>query len=329
MSTTLEPTTGITSSAASAGTDTRTAADRIRHNFAACRIKFKWLGTTKSLSAEQKSQAAESFGAEGDSISAGKKLIDTKHDSYKALTSIKSQINSYWKDNSLPYPEPGIRLIKQERIDEFNATLEDYREQLEAGVRMLDDHFGELKDAARIRLGSLFDATDYPSSLADEFEVGWDFPSVEPPEYLQRLNPDLYREQAQRVSQRFERAVELAEQAFMEELDNLVNHLAERLSGDDDGKPKIFRDSAITNLGEFFARFRDLNVGSNEQLDELVGRCEQLMNGVQPQGVRDNDSLRRSLSTNLATVQSSLDQLLVDRPRRNIIRPSRQSPEQA
>jgi hypothetical protein len=304
-------------------TASQTAADRIRHNFAACRIKFKWLGTTKTLSADQKSQAAESFGAEGDSISAGKKLIDTKHDSYKGLTSVKSQINAFWKDNSLPYPEPGIRLIKQDRIDEFNSTLEDYREQLEAGVRMLADHFDQIKSAARIRLGDLYDPSDYPSSLDGEFEVGWDFPSVEPPEYLQRLNPDLYREQAQRVAQRFERAVELAEQAFMEELDNLVNHLAERLSGDDDGRPKIFRDSAVTNLSEFFTRFRELNVGSNEQLDELVGRCEQLVSGVRPQGLRDNESVRRRLSTNLATVQSSLDQLLVDRPRRNIIRPTR------
>ncbi len=134
MSTTLEPTLG-TSSVTTDRADTRTVADRIRHNFAACRIKFKWLRTTKSPSAEQKSHAAESFWAEGDSITAGKKPIDTKYDSYKALTSIKSQINSLWKSNSLPYPEAGIRLSKQDRIDEFNVTLEDGREQLEAGVR--------------------------------------------------------------------------------------------------------------------------------------------------------------------------------------------------
>ena len=299
------------------------AVNRMRENFAACRVKFKWLGTSKTLSSEQKSQAAESFGAEGDSISAGKKLINTKHDAYKALTALKSQITRFWKDNSLAFPEPGIRLIKQDRIDEFNSTLEDYREQLEAGVRMLDDHFAEIKEAARIRLGSLFDSSDYPSSLDDEFRVSWDFPAVDPPDYLRRLNPELYAEQSRRVSQRFERAVELAERTFMEELDRLVNHLAERLSGDEDGRPKIFRDSAITNLGEFFNRFRELNVGSSEQLDELVVRCEQLMNGVQPQTLRDNESLRRSLSTNLSAVQSSLDQLVIDRPRRNIIRPNR------
>ena len=90
MSTTLEP--DPQTSTSTIGSTTETVANRIRHNFAACRIKFNWLGTSKTLTAEQKSQAAESFGAEGDSISAGKKLVDTKHDAYKALTSIKSQI---------------------------------------------------------------------------------------------------------------------------------------------------------------------------------------------------------------------------------------------
>jgi hypothetical protein len=46
----------------------------------------------------------------------------------------------------------------------------------------------------------------------------------------------------------------------------LVAHLTERLSGDEDGKPKVFRGSAVANLTEFFERLRHLNVGSNEQL---------------------------------------------------------------
>ena len=101
MSTTLEPDSHTSLSTSTIGAATETAANRIRHNFAACRIKFKWFGTSKTLSPEQKSQAAESFGAEGDSISAGKKLIDTKHDAYKALTSIKSQVNSFWKEKMM------------------------------------------------------------------------------------------------------------------------------------------------------------------------------------------------------------------------------------
>ncbi len=304
-------------------TNQNIATTRLRQSFAAVRIKFKWLGTTKTLSPDQKSQAVESFDAEGNSISASKKLIDAKHDSYKALTALKSQITKYWKDHSLAFPEPGIRLIKQVQIEEFDSALGGYRERLEASVRMLSDHYAEIKEAARARLGSLFDLDDYPSVLDEEFQVSWDFPSVDPPEYLRRLNPELYEEQSRQVSARFDRAVEMAEQTFLEELDRLVNHLAERLSGQEDGRPKIFRDSAVTNLNEFFTRFRSLNVGSNAELDELVGRCEQLVTGVDPGGLRNSQSHRRSLSTNLSTVQSSLDQMLVDRPRRNLIRKSR------
>jgi hypothetical protein len=320
MATILEP---ESESSLNSSVSSQTASTRLRENFSACRLKFKWLGTSKALSADQKSQAAEAFDADSASISAGKRLIDVKHDAWKALKSIKSQATKYWKENSLPYPETGLRLIRQNRIEDFNSTFEDFREQLEAGVRMFDDQFAEIKEAARARLGSLFDASDYPSSIEDEFQIQWDFPSVDPPDYLRRLNPEVYAEQSRRVAQRFDEAVELAESAFVEELDQLVNHLASRLARDDDGKPKVFRDSAVTNMSEFFTRFRELNIRSNDQLDVLVQRCESLMQGVQPQSLRDNDTLRRSLSTNLSAVQSSLDQLVVDRPRRNIIRPNR------
>ena len=321
MSTLLEPETETASGQHDA--QTNAAANQLRHDFAALRLKFKWLGTTRTLSSEQKSQAAESFGADGRSIQAGKKLFDTRHAAYKSLTALRTEITSWWKGRSLPYPESGIRLIRHTSIGEFNNSLSEFRRQLDAGVQVLDDEFAELKAAARHRLGTLFDASDYPVSLVDEFDLSWDFPSVEPPDYLRRLNPEVYAQQADRISQRFDRAVEMAETAFTEELERLVHHLTERLSGDDDGKPRIFRDSAVTNLSGFFQRFRELSIRSNEQLDELVDRCEDLLGGVAPQTLRSNDSLRQSLAENLSSVQQSLDQLMIDRPRRNIARPNR------
>ena len=85
-------------------------------------------------------------------------------------------------------------------------------------------------------------------------------------------------------------AVQLAEQAFLDELAKLVEHLGERLNGETDGKPKVFRDTAVTNLTEFFERFRALSVHSNDQLDDLVQRAQRLMNGVEP-----TEDLRKEL----------------------------------
>ena len=112
----------------------------------------------------------------------------------------------------------------------------------------------------------------------------------------------------------------LAEEAFTAELAKLVSHLTERLSGQEDGKPKIFRDSAVENLTEFFQRFRELNVRSSEQLDNLVTDAQRVIRGVDPQDLRDNSGLRQHVATEMSRVSSVLDGLLVDRPRRNILR---------
>jgi hypothetical protein len=195
--------------------------------------------------------------------------------------------------------------------------------ELAEAVAQLSERYQELKVAARQRLGSLFCAADYPESLTGLFELSFDFPSVEPPDYLRQLSPQLYEQEAQRVAARFQEAVELAEQAFLDEFAKLVSHLTERLSGQEDGKPKIFRDTAVENLHEFFGRFRHLNVRSSQQLDELVSQAQHITRGVEPQALRDSSALRQQMATQLSGVQSVLDGLLVDRPRRNIVRRAR------
>ena len=214
---------------------------RLRTTMAAVRVSLSWFGVRKTLTAEQKSQAADTFGAEGTFLSAGKKLLDTKHEAYKAVTAVKGRIVSLWKSMSLPYPEPGIRLIRQDQIDTFNTQLQTLKLELEEAVSQLDRHYDQLKSVARGRLGSLYNPADYPMSLLGLFQVAWNYPSVEPPDYLQQLSPEIYQQECERVAARFDEAVRLAEQAYMEELQDLVAHLTERLTGQTDGKPKTFR----------------------------------------------------------------------------------------
>jgi len=296
------------------------AAERLRTSMAAARLSLSWFGTRKTLTAEQKQEAAEPFGAEAKFLSAGEKLLDTSHPAYKAVTAVRGKVIAYWKSMSLPYPEPGIRLIRQDEIDEFAAKMREFQEELAVAVANLDRRYSELKATARQRLGSLYNPSDYPSSLVGLFSIEFDFPSVEPPDYLRQLNPQLYEQECQRVQGRFDEAVRLAEEAFAAELSKLVSHLTERLSGTEDGQPRIFRDGVIENLTEFFQRFRALNVRSNEQLDRLVADAQGIIRGVQPQMLRDDAGLRQQVATEMSRVQSVLDGLLVDRPRRNILR---------
>jgi hypothetical protein len=295
-------------------------AQRLRGTMAAVRVSIRWFGTRKSLTVEQKAEAAEPFGTDARFLSAGKRLLDVSHPAFKAVTAVRGKVIGYWKSMSLPFPEPGIRLIRQDRVEDFAAKMREFQQELAEAVESLDRRYSELKATARQRLGGLYNPSDYPSSLAGLFGIEFDFPNAEPPDYLQQLNPQLYEQECQRVQSRFDEAVRLAEEAFTAELAKLISHLTERLSGTEDNKPKVFRDSAVENLTEFFERFRELNVRSSEQLDQLVGQAQRIIRGVEPQALRDDQGLRQHVASEMSRVESVLDGLLVDRPRRNILR---------
>jgi hypothetical protein len=298
-----------------------TPAERMRTTMAACRVQFTWWGVQRALNAEQRAQAARAFDAEGEFLSAGKKLLDTKHTAFRAVTAIRTKVTDYWKGLSLPFPEPGVRLIKLEDVENFDHQMADYKVELEDAVANLDRHFDERKRAAARRLGSLYNASDYPETLIGLFGVSYDFPSIEPPAYLVQLSPDLYVREQERVRTRFEEAVRLAEQAFLEQFAAVVNHLTERITGtNEDGSPKVFPDSVVSNLEDFFERFRSLNVRSNQQLDDLVAQAQRAVRGVGAQDLRDSEGMRSQVATQLSRVQASLDAMLVDRPRRRILR---------
>jgi len=89
--------------------------------------------------------------------------------------------------------------------------MEELKQELEESVRRLDDEYSELRETARLRLGRLYNPADYPPSLAGMFRVRWDFPSIEPPDYLRQLHPDIYELECQRMLQRFDEAVQLAD----------------------------------------------------------------------------------------------------------------------
>ena len=296
------------------------SAERLRTTMAAVRVSLSWFGVRKTLTPEQKAQAAATFAAEGDYLSAAKRLLDTRHPAFKPVTAVKNRAIAYWRSMSLPFPEQGIRLIRQDRVEAFAAQMGEFQDELKEAVRNLGNHYSDLRRAARNRLGTLYNPADYPDSLVGMFAIEHDFPSVDAPDYLRQLNPQLYEQECRRVQERFSEAVRMAEEAFISELAKIVSHLTERLSGQEDGKPKVFRDSAVNNLVEFFERFRRLNIRSSPELDALVEQAQQTINGVEPQTLRDSNRLRQMVARDFEQIQAAVGDLLVDRPRRNILR---------
>jgi hypothetical protein len=224
---------------------TDTPAQRLRRTAAAVRVHFTWWGVHKTLTASQKEEVGLAYAADARFLTAGKKILDVRHEAFRRLTSVRTRVINYWRGLTLPYVEPGVRLIRQTEIEAFARAMEGFRDELTQAEADFNAVYPQIQADARQRLGRLYDPADYPPAVRGLFAVAWDFPSTEPPSYLMQLNPGIYEQEQARVAARFEEAVRLAEQAFVSEFARLVGHLTERLSGGAEGERKVFRDSAV------------------------------------------------------------------------------------
>ena len=217
------------------------AAQRLRTTMAAVKLAFTWLGVRKTLAPEQRTTAARAFHADRDLLSASKLILDTKNAAYRNVARVRSEASGYWRAETLPFPEAGLRLLPQAKLPAFDSRMAQYRQELQSAASELAGQYDQIKSEAERRLGTLFNASDYPTTLDGLFDLEVSYPTIEPPAYLVSLHPGVYQAEQARVRERFESAVELAEQAFAGELQKLVSHLSERLTGLHDGQPKAFR----------------------------------------------------------------------------------------
>lgn len=289
---------------------------KLRSEATAVRVHHSKMGLSRALGSGHRSRAAELFGADNRMMSASKKLLDAKTPEIKRINQIRSAVNRYVESVTLQYPEPGVRLLRREKLEEFTMAMEGFRGELEDAVSALAENYGAIKESARETLGELYDPADYPEDVRREFSLEYDFPSIDPPDYLRSISPRLYDQEVARIKAKFDEAVAVAEVAFAEQLHELVQHLAERLEPSTDGKKKVLQESAVMNLNEFFDRFRSLSVGSNAQLDSIVEEARKVVNGVDIKSLRNAESVRSDVRESMTGLTEKLSTMIGERSRK-------------
>ena len=271
-----------------------------------CRISFTWFGQVKQIEDCEQERAAELFGATAEALKMQKKLLNTKRPEYKAVSKVRGAVRKFWKLSTLPYTEPGVRLLRRVDVAGFSERLNAFQVELAAAVAELDNVFHEMKADAAARLGSLYSAADYPATLADAFGLRFEFPNLAPPEYLATFAPDVFERERRRIASQFEQAAELAESAFLQELSGLVERITETLKPDENGRPRVFRDTLVDNVSAFFERFRRLSIGSSAELVSLVEQAQTALGNATPAALRSDNSLRQAIRANFETVAATI-----------------------
>jgi hypothetical protein len=171
--------------------------------------------------------------------------------------------------------------------------------------------YPRLIQAIRGRLGTLFNAADYPpvEKIRQAYSRDIQYLTLNVPGSLKAVSQAVFERERARAQRQWEEATELIQQTLRQGLYELVGRMVDRLTNDTNGKPRVFRDSLVSNLEDFLKVFDARNLGNDEDLAALVERCRELMEGVEPTDLRPDASLREAVQRGFSQVQAQLDRL--------------------
>ena len=224
----------------------------------------------------------------------------------------------YLHRHALPFPLAGLQLVPKAKVNDVHEALLTLRAEFQSEVQRFAHVLPEARRQAQTTLGELFNEEDYPVDVNRRFRFEWRFLTLDYPGRTSILPPALLLEEKRKFQTLMNDTRELAISALREEFSGLVSHMAERLSGSEDGKPKRFKASMLENLRGFLDGFEDRNIFEDAQMTNLVAKAREVIEGVSPDMLRMDDEFRAQISTEMKAVETAILGSMDDLPRRRL-----------
>jgi hypothetical protein len=249
-------------------------------------------------------------------LKGAKILVDP--DSLSPARSVLSKARTCLAKSALPFPIHGLTLVPKETLTRIDEALCGMKAEFEGEVEKFISNYDVEREKARENLGPLFSEADYPIEVRRKFRFEWRFITMDVPGKSTLLSPELYEREKEKFQALMEETRELATVALREEFAGIVKHMVERLSGEEDGKPKRFQASMLDKMGEFLDSFGDRNLFADDKLAELVDQARDVVSGLSTDELRQDGNLRRYIADEMNALRVAIDGALEDLPRRKI-----------
>ena|ERR1035438_3473307 len=224
-----------------------------------------------------------------------KKLLSSPE--LKAIAARDSEI----KKSLLPYLLPyklGCAIVPSAAGKTVQDILNAYEKvERPALVKALVDVYDERVSEAKALLKDEFNAEQYLSkdAVAAEYKFDYDLFSLSLPADLKDKAHETIMSAAAGINDALAAAAQ-----------TMVSKLAASLLPDADGKFGKVYDKQFTVLQEFLAGFDMRNVASHADLKVQMDKLKALLVGVDPEKVRNNDGLRKSLAASMGEATTAL-----------------------
>jgi hypothetical protein len=241
---------------------------------------------------------------QNDWVRATKNLINREH-----LSAIYAKINSarvLIEDAANPFPITGVHFLHYDRVAGVNEQLTAIRADLDELKKEFAKNLADYISEARAILepDGLFDPQDYPMEIEKSFSISWRFFTLSIPT---QLKDDIKQQESQNFSKLMEETQRLAVQTLRNGFADIIKDLTDTLSGKADGEKKRMNQGKIDKVAEFLATFQRKDLFGDKDLEELVVKANELVDGLSFTDLRKDADLSAVLNAELHDIRTVLD----------------------
>ena len=195
-------------------------------------------------------------------------------------------------DLTMPWDDLGTRLLPIMAYEKYKQRISDLMERRQEATNRLIYRYQDHINQAQLELGSLFNASDYPThdQLRQAISMSWEFGEVPDGQHFRADLPEHERRRIQKeIEQRVAARIDHGLEDLFRRIGKAVTAASERMNTNDDGSDKLFKNTLLTNLTGIVENIPLLNVTANPVLEEMARQLTEAMQGLQPDHLRPNN----------------------------------------
>jgi len=213
-------------------------------------------------------------------------------DQLEKITKLAGEIREWHGRQTLPWSDTGTRLLPMSNFFDYKQQLGVYEAEFQSRINTFIYEYPNIILGMAFKLGKLFDRSEYPETdkIAHKFNLKYTImPVPETKDFRVDIADDIRNEMQQEYQKAYEGRVEAAMSDAWSRLHTTLEHMVDRLSGND---KKIFRNSLVDNALELTNLLTKLNVTKDPKLEQARQALEKSLVGVSADDLRDSQGAR-------------------------------------
>lgn len=255
-------------------------------------------------------------GAKPDAGRYNKSLIS--RDALAEIVKVTNQARGAHYHRTLPWTDDGTRILPTVGYLDYARIMATLRSDFDAAVQSFVAGYDGFREAARVDLNGMFNASDYP----DRMEIAKRFHfaiHISPVPTAGDFRAAVGDDDAAAIRADIEaRAAEALDQAMRDTWSRIaksVGHMVERLNayqpGTDSKRAEgVFRDTLVENIRELVDVLPSLNITGDPSLTEIVERMKRDLCANDADELRDNVSSRKNTAEAAAAILADVSDYL-------------------